>query len=218
MANASRCAVTLLVSAMLLTTACTRFADDAHPMAGPELVAAAKSGALKCQEVDAPLVEVDRVDKDEPVLKVPSPPGWTRVTGKDTDLLRYTMINRDIATFDFAPAAVVALESVANAMEPQAVFAAQRQSIVRLGIPESEMDITNHTLCGLPAQTVRYQAPEMGGIRPHPAEVLFVAYQSKVRTYCAGLTVQTTEPNNLTYKHQAEMMFDGFQVLPSPHA
>ncbi|BBX31596.1 MULTISPECIES: LpqN/LpqT family lipoprotein [Mycolicibacterium] len=218
MRTASKCAAVLLASAVLLTSACTRYADDATATAGPELLAAAKSGELKCHPVDVPLVEIERVDDDEPTLKIPTPPGWNRVTGKDTDLLRYTMVNRDLSTFDFAPTAVAALESVPDAMEADAVFAAQRKSIVGLGVPESAMDITDHELCGLPAQTVRYQVPEMNGLRPHPATALFVAYQTELRTYCAGLTIQTTAPDNLTYKRDAETILTGFQVLPSPHA
>jgi hypothetical protein len=216
MTTASRTAVALAVAALALTS-CTRLAESAHPVASPELLAAAKTGELKCNPVDAPLTTVPRVDADEPTIKIPQPPGWDRVEGRDTDLLRFTMSNAALQNGNFKPTIVVALESVADEMTPDEVFAAQRTSISTLGVPESAMQIDNHKVCGLPAQTVNYQLPQMGTVQPHPATALFVAYRSNLRTYCAGLTVQTTAPGNVTYKRDAETMVSGFQVLPVKH-
>ncbi|ART72029.1 hypothetical protein BTO20_28880 [Mycobacterium dioxanotrophicus] len=212
MATASKKAVALAAAALVLTS-CTHLADG-HPVASQDLLAAAKSGELKCNPVDAPLVTVPRVDADEPTIRIPQPPGWERVEGRDTDLLRYTMTNANLQNGNFKPTIVIALESVADAMTPDEVFAAQRKSIATLGVPESAMKTENITICGLPAQTVNYQIPQMGVLQPHPAIALFVAYRSELRTYCAGLTVQTTAPDNLTYKRDSEMMVSGFQVLP----
>lgn len=211
--TASKCVAALLTSAVLITSACTRYAEDATGSAGPDLRAAAKSGELKCQQVDTPLVQIERVDGDEPTLMLPTPPGWNRVTGKDGDLLRYTMVNRKLTANGFSATAVAALESVSDAMDPEEMFAAQRRSIATLGVSEAGMDITDHEVCGLPAQTVKYQLPVMNGIQPHPAIALFVLYQTDVRTYCAGLTVQSTAPDNLTYKRDADTIVDGFQVF-----
>jgi hypothetical protein len=213
MTTASRAAVVLTAAALVLTS-CTRLAESAQPVAGPDLLAAAKTGELKCNAVDAPLITVPRVDADEPTIKIPQPSGWDRVEGRDTDLLRFTMTNKSLQNGNFSPPIVVALESVADEMTPDEVFAAQRRSISTLGVPESAMQIDDHKVCGLPAQTVNYQLPQMGALQPHPATALFVAYRSDLRTYCAGLTVQTTAPGNLAYKRDAETMVSGFQVLP----
>ncbi|WP_019972330.1 hypothetical protein [Mycobacterium sp. 141] len=215
MATASRKAVALAAAALVLTS-CTRLTDG-HPMASQDLLAAAKTGELKCNPVDAPLVTVPRVDADEPTIKIPQPPGWDRIEGRDNDLLRYTMTNKNLQNGNFSPTIVIALESVAEAMTPDDVFAAQRKSISTLGVPESAMKVDNIKICGLPAQTVNYQLPQMGVLQPHPATALFVAYRSKLRTYCAGLTVQTTAPDNPIYKRDSEMMVSGFQVLPVQH-
>lgn len=209
-------AALLLASVMLATAGCTRYAEDASATAAPDLVAAAKSGELKCTPVDAPLTEIERVDADEPTLKIPVPDGWSRVQGKDTDLLRFTMLNQNLRDRLMAPTTVAALESVPDAMDAEDVFAAQRRSIGTMGVPESEMTITDREVCGLPAQVVEYEIPAMNGLPPHPGTALFVAYQTKVRTYCAGLTVQSTAPDNLTYKRDADMIVNGFQVLAPP--
>ncbi|WP_026256416.1 LpqN/LpqT family lipoprotein [Mycobacterium sp. 155] len=215
MATASRKAVVLAAAALVLTS-CAHLIDG-HPVASQDLLAAAKTGELKCNPVDAPLVTVPRVDADEPTIKIPQPPGWDRIEGRDNDLLRYTMINKNLQNGNFSPTIVIALESVADAMTPDEVFAAQRKSISTLGVPESAMEVDNIKICGLPAQTVNYQLPQMGVLQPHPATALFVAYRSELRTYCAGLTVQTTAPDNLIYKRDSEMMVSGFQVLPVTH-
>jgi hypothetical protein len=215
MTTASRTAVALAAAALVLTS-CTRLTDG-RPVAAHDLLAAAKTGELKCNPVDAPLVTVPRVDSDEPTINIPQPAGWDRVEGRDTDLLRYTMVNKSLQNGNFSPTIVIALESVPDPMTPDEVFAAQRKSISTLGVPESAMKIDNHTVCGLPAQTVNYQLPQMGVLQPHPATALFVAYRSDLRTYCAGLTVQTTAPDNPAYKRDSEMMVSGFQVLPVKH-
>ena len=213
MTTASRATVALAAAALVLTS-CTRLAESAQPVPGPDLLAAAKIGELKCTPVDAPLITVPRVDADEPTIRIPQPPGWERVEGRDTDLLRYTMSNKSLQNGNFIPTIVIALESVADEMTADEVFEAQRKSIAGLGVPEDAMKIDNVEICGLPAQIVNYQIPQLSVVQPHPGTALFVAYRSDLRTYCAGLTVQTTAPGNMTYKRDAETMVSGFQVLP----
>lgn len=208
----SACATVLLAAALL--TGCDRAIEGATAVAGPDLLAAAKTGELKCTTVDAPLTQIERVDADEPTLMIPVPSGWNRLTGQDGDLLRFRMVNRDIPSVNAVPAsAVAALESVGGSMEPDDIFDAERASLVNVGVSEATMKITDHEVCGLPAQTVDYEVPASDVAAAHPGVVLFVAYKTDVRTYCAGVTVQGTEPDNPTFQRDRDQIINGFQVF-----
>src|SRR4051812_41332928 len=161
MAIAARAATVVLgVTAIMLATACTRVVDDARVVAAPDMGKAAAS-ASDCTSVDAPMTSIpDRTD-EEPVMAIPQPQGWERVTMMDSELIRFTMRNQSLARDGFAPTAVVTLESHRGIAEPREVFDAQ-QDALKTVIGATNIDVTPTTVCELPAEMIDYTTPPLG--------------------------------------------------------
>lgn len=205
--------VAALGAALLLLTSCTRYADDAKAVAGADLLEAAGSGAGQCTTVDAPLTTIESQGAREPVLKIPQPQGWERSTRLDSEIIRFAMTNRSLIANAFAPTAVVTLEGAPGTEDPDVVFDSQRDALQsQLGV--TGLEATDRTLCGQPAKVMRYQMPTMGTLAPHPATVLFAVLHTDGMTYAVAVTVQTTDPDNATYKRDTDTILNGFQLLP----
>lgn len=207
-----RIAAVVLAMATVLTS-CTRYVDDARAVAGHDRSTVATSDASQCETVDAPLTTIPAIRNDEPVMKIPQPQGWVRSTKMDSELIRFAMINRSLATDDFASNIVVTLESAPGIEHPDGVFESQRESLEST-FGATDLRITEHTLCGLPAETVQYQTPAMGNLAPHPATVVMTVLHTDDMTYAASVTIQTADPENPKYQRDADMMLTGFQFLP----
>jgi hypothetical protein len=213
MTRATR-ATTVVVgaAAMLLASACTRVVDDARVVAAPDM-GKAPATASDCKSVDAPLTPIPDHNDEEPVMKIPQPDGWERVTMMDSELIRFTMRNQNLANDGFAPTAVVTLESHRGVAEPREVFDAQKQALeTALGATNVFVDET--TLCRLPAETLEYMTPPLGLLGPHPAKVITAVMQLDDMTYAMTMTVQSADPENPTYKRDADTILTGFQMLP----
>ena len=89
----------------------------------------------------------------------------------------------------------------------------QRESL-ESAFGATDLRVTEHTLCGLPAATVNYQTPTMGNLAPHPGTVVIAVLHTDDMTYVASVTVQTADPQNPTYQRDADMILKGFQMLP----
>ena len=172
----------------------------------------AASDGSECTPVDASLTTVTGSGDDEPVMKIPQPEGWERVTMMDSELIRFTMRNISLANDGFASTAVVTLESQPGIAEPLAAFDGQHAALDGLGA--TDVQITEHLLCGLPAETLNYVAPAIGPVGPHPAMVVCVVLQTDDATFSVTATVQTADPDNPDYQRDAEMILTGFQMLP----
>ena len=122
------------------------------------------------------------------------------------------MRNISLANDGFASTAVVTLESQPGTSDPGEVFDGQHAALNGLGA--TDVKITQHTLCGLPAETLNYMAPAMGPVGPHPAMVVCVVLQTDDATFSVTATVQTADPDNPTYRRDADMILTGFQMLP----
>jgi hypothetical protein len=201
---------------MVLAVACTRVVDDARVVAAPDMGKAAAT-ASDCTRVDAPMVSIPDHNDEEPVMKIPQPDGWERVTMMDSQLIRFTMRNEAMAKDGFAPTAVVTLESHPGISEPQEVFDAQQEAL-KSGIGATDVSVRETTLCELPAETIDYTTPPMGMLPPHPASVLTAVMQSKDDTYAMTMTVQSADPDNPAFKRDAETILTGFQMLPPSDA
>lgn len=211
-----RIAAVVLAMATVLMTSCTRYVDDARAVAGEDRSTVAESDASQCETVDAPLTTIPALRDDEPVMKIPQPQGWVRSTKMDSELLRFAMINRSLARDDFASNVVATLESAPGIEDPDGVFESQRESLEsRFGA--TDLRVTKHTLCGLPAETVQYQTPPMGNLAPHPGTVVMAVLHTDDMTYAASVTIQTADPENPTYQRDADMILKGFQMLPPSH-
>jgi hypothetical protein len=217
MAMAARAATVVLGAAtIVLVTSCTRVVSDARVVAAPDMGKAAAS-ASDCTSVDAPMTPIPDQTDQEPVMKIPQPAGWERVTMMDSQLIRFTMRNQALAKDGFAPTAVVTLESHRGVTAPQEVFTAQHDAL-ETAVGATDVKITETTVCELPAETIDYTTPPLGVMPPHPARVLTAVLQTEDTTYAMTMTVQSADPDNPTYKSDAEMILTGFQLLPPSDA
>jgi hypothetical protein len=190
----------------LLVASCTRYVDDARAVA-------ADDRSPLCEAVDAPLTTIPAVKDGEPVMKIPRPQGWVRSTELDSELFRFAMINRSLATDDFAPNVVVTLESVPGLQPPVDVFDSQREAL-ESGFGATDLRVREHTLCGQPAETVQYLTPVMGNLASHPGTVVLAVMHTDDQTYAASVTIQTANPGDPAYQRDAEVILTGFQFLP----
>ena len=154
-------AAVVVGTATLLATSCTRVVDDARVIASADMGKVASDGS-ECTAVDAPLTTIPGHGDDEPVMKIPQPHGWERVTMMDSELIRFTMRNISLANDGFASTAVVTLESQRGISDPRDVLDGQHAALDGLGA--TDVQITEHTLCGLPAETLNYIAPAIGTV------------------------------------------------------
>ena len=211
--TASATTTLLLAVATVLVSSCTRYVDDAQAVAGDDRSTVAEADASQCETVEAPLTTIPAVRVGEPVMKIPQPQGWTRTTKLDSDLFRFAMVNRSLAVTDFASNVVVTLESAPGQRTSGRVFESQRDALEST-FGASDLSVTEHTLCGLPAETVQYETPAMGNVAPHPGTVVMAVLRTDDTTYAATVTIQTADPADPTYQRDAETIPKGFQLLP----
>lgn len=217
MTTAARAATVVLgAAAVVLGSACTRVVDDARVVAAPDMGKAAAS-ASDCTPVDAPMTSIPDHGDQEPVMKIPQPEGWERVTMMDSELIRFTMRNDAMAKDGFAPTAVVTLESHRGISEPREVFDAQHDAL-ESAIGATDISVRETDLCELAAQTIDYTTPQLGMLPPHPASVLTAVMQTEDDTFAMTMTVQSADPGNPAYQRDAETILTGFQMLPPSDA
>lgn len=199
-----------LLATALLLTGCAR------DITGTAVTAAAGApgGEGQCASVTAPLTEVPSKNSREPKLRVPVPSGWERNTVMDNQIIRFAIVAQDLISDQFAPNAVVTLESVPGAQDPEKVFAQNRNNLSAM-MGAYDLRTESNTTCGFPSETTRYTAPPMGPAPLRPVIMHAVVAQSRASTYLATLTVQTTDAGNPTYMRDSSEIVDGFQlVLP----
>jgi hypothetical protein len=213
MVSMSRTATVLLAAAAVLMASCTRYVDDARAVAGADRSPLPASGASQCETVDAPLTTIPAHGDDEPVMKIPQPQGWDRSTMMDSELIRFAMGNRSLIKDGFASNVVVTLESAAGIEDPNVVFDTMREAI-ESEFGATDLRVTGHRLCGLPAQIMHYQTPAIGNIAPHPGSAVVGVLHTDDMTYAASVTIQTADPDNPVYQRDADLILNGFKMLP----
>jgi len=168
----------------------------------------------ECEQVSAPLTAIDSRAAGEPQLKIPQPTGWERASMLDSDVIRFTMRNKDLSDNNFMPTAVVTLESVPDGnSNNQAIFDQERAALVdRLGA--TGLTTMETTRCGDEAELVDYDAPSMGRIPPRKVRTLMVAGTFHNNTFVSTVTVQSTDPGNGVYTRDTDAVLTGFQMLP----
>ncbi len=181
----------------------------------------AQLSADKCQTVSAPLTDVPTRTDQEPKMRVPVPPGWERSTKMDSENIRFAIRNPGLAADGFTPNAVVTLQKVAADIgKPEQILDAQNQQLAKK-LKVTDMNSTPAEVCGAPAMSTSYTAPEVKvspkikPIPPRRATSLGVVYKSGDVTYVATVTVQTVKADNPTYLADSEMILKGFQLLPA---
>jgi hypothetical protein len=201
---------TIAVVALLAAPGCSRVvsgsaARDPHaPQPKPN----------GCEQVSAPLTDIDTRSAGEPQLKIPQPPDWERASMLDSDVIRFTMRNKNLSANNFMPTAVVTLESVPEgSSDNQAIFDQERAALVdRLGA--TGLRTLKTTRCGDEAELVDYDAPSMGRIPPRKIRTLMVAGTFGDSTFVSTVTVQSTDPGNRVYTRDTDTVLTGFQMLP----
>jgi hypothetical protein len=201
--------------AAVLVSSCTRVVDDARPVAADDAGPLAAEGAAACTAVDFPLADVGPPpggsSNSEPVLRIPKPPGWNRITSLDSEMIRFVMRNDDLAVGRVAPTAVVTLESHPGEISPDTLFDEQRRQVSELGV--TALTLTDTTLCGLPAMRGGYMSPLMGTAEPRPAEVLIGVMFDGGSTHAVAVTVQSADADDPTFIRDSTAILDGFQML-----
>jgi hypothetical protein len=168
----------------------------------------------ECEQVSVPLTAIDPRAAGEPQLKIPQPSNWERASMLDSDVIRFTMRNKNLAAHNFMPTAVVTLESVPDgSSDNKAIFDQERAALVdRLGA--TDLSTSETTRCGDEAELVDYDAPSMGRIPPRKIRTLMVAGTFGNSTFVSTVTVQSTDPGNRVYTRDTDTVLTGFQMLP----
>jgi hypothetical protein len=206
----SKLCATIAAMTLLAVPGCSKVITGAA-VPGPHDTVAKSS---PCEQVSAPLTPIDPHSDGEPRLRIPQPPGWERASMLDSDVIRFTMRNKDLVANNFMPTAVVTLESVPGAAtNDETIFDQERAALVdRLGA--TGLHTKQITLCGDKAELVDYDAPGMGRIPPRKIRTLMVAATFDTSTYVTTVTVQSTDPDNPVYTRDTDTVLTGFQMLP----
>lgn len=166
-----------------------------------------------CAHFDGQLLDVPARGAAEPRLRIPQTEGWDRSTKLDSEVIRFVLANSDLVANQFAPNIVVALEDTPKA-DVQTIFTQQHANLVKLAGAQN-LASEPATVCGLSAETITFTAAPTGpGANSREVTILSVPTIVGGHQYLVTATVQTTDPDNPTYQHDAKTLLDGFQVLP----
>lgn len=169
-----------------------------------------------CQPVAAPMVDIPGTES-EPQLRIPLPRGWqvSPVTDPTDTSIRMAIINPAMADSGFTPNAVAVLKTIgADGGNARRILDAQNE------ILQTKAGVTNLSsmptqICGLPAISSTYTAPASGSAPPRSATSVVVVDEADDATYIASVTIQSADPGNRAYFQDAQIILDGFQVIPA---
>jgi hypothetical protein len=182
---------------------CGRVVDGAavmQPLAGED----------DCAKVSAPLSTILPQHDGEPMLRLPQPAGWERLTAMDSEVVRYMTRNPSLR----ASAAVTQEDVTKSNASPEDIIAAEFSNATTFVGATDVVTSPHPPVCGYPAGTVTFNVPQRGGIPPLSGLALAVI-TTGARKYAVVVTVQTAEPDNPTYVEDSKAIVDGFQVLRS---
>ena len=153
-------------------------------------------------------------------MRIPLPPGWERTTKMDSESIRFAIRNPALAADGFTPNAVVTLQKTGTDIgKSEKVLEAQNDQLAKK-LKLTDMKASPVELCGAPALSATYTAPEVKlgpktpPIPPRKASSLSSVYKGRDINYIVMLTVQTIKPDNQTFTADSAMILKGFQLLP----
>jgi len=153
-------------------------------------------------------------------MRIPLPPGWERTTKMDSESIRFAIRNPALAADGFTPNAVVTLQKTGTDIgKSEKVLEAQNDQLAKK-LKLTDMKASPVELCGAPALSATYTAPEVKlgpktpPIPPRKASSLSSVYKGRDINYIVMLTVQTIKPDNQTFNADSAMILKGFQLLP----
>ena len=180
-----------------------------------------KPSADKCQTVPVALTDIPTRTDQEPKMRIPVPAGWERTTKMDSENIRFAIRNEGLSAEGFTPNAVVTLQKVgADVGKPEQLLEAQNEQLAKK-LKVTDMTSAPAEVCGAPALSSTYSAPEVKvnpkipTIPPRKATSLGVVYRTGDATYVATLTVQTVKPDDPTYVKDSDTIIRGFQLVAS---
>jgi len=178
-----------------------------------------KPSAEKCETVSAQLTDIPTRTDQEPRLRMPVPAGWERSTQLDSEQIRFALRSPGLAVDGFTPNAVVTLQKVnSDVGKPEQILKAQTDQLAKK-LNLTDVTSTSTSVCGAPALSSSYTAPELKlgskipPVPPRKATSLGVVYRGGDANYVATVTVQTIKPDNQTYVKDSEEILKGFQIL-----
>lgn len=181
-----------------------------------------KPSADQCQTVSVQLADVPTRTDQEPKMRIPLPPGWERTTKMDNESIRFAIRNPALTVDGFTPNAVVTLQKIGLDLgKPSQILEAQNDQLTKK-LKATDLNSTPTEVCGAPALSSSYTAPEMK-ISPNPkvpvvpsrkATSLGAVYRGGDANYVATLTVQTIRPDDKTFAQDSQTILKGFQLLP----
>lgn len=181
-----------------------------------------KPTSEQCQKVSVELADVPTRTDQEPKMRIPLPPGWERTTKMDNESIRFAIRNPALAVDGFTPNAVVTLQKIGLDLgKPSQILEAQNDQLTKK-LKATDLSSTPTEVCGAPALSSSYTAPEMK-ISPNPkvpvvpsrkATSLGAVYKGDDANYVATLTVQTIRPDDKTFVQDSQTILKGFQLLP----
>lgn len=189
------------------------FADKTMPgITAPRSTFAPSGDSSACAAADTTTVDVPALAAGEPGVRVPQPPGWTRFTQMDSEIIRLALANPSLIANKFAPNIVITVEP-APSPDAATVYAQAQHNLINIA-GALDIAVTPATVCGLPAERLAFRSPGMG---PQSAErhlqALQVFTRSGSHSYLISATVQTTDPNNADYQRDSTRMLEGIQIL-----
>jgi len=153
-------------------------------------------------------------------MRIPLPQGWERTTKMDSESIRFAIRNPALAADGFTPNAVVTLQKTGTDIgKSEKVLEAQNDQLAKK-LKLTDMKASPVELCGAPALSATYTAPEVKlgpktpPIPPRKASSLSSVYKGRDINYIVMLTVQTIKPDNQTFNADSAMILKGFQLLP----
>jgi hypothetical protein len=167
-----------------------------------------------CAEVSAPVTPISTMANDEPRLLIPQPEGWQSTPTLDSEIARFEMENKTLTDDGFAWV-LVGLKSEPGQHDPSVVLDAIREGMLTEA-GAIDVEVTDGTVCGHPAQTLRYTvAPDDRLPVAAPGTSLVVVAHGSSKTYVAIVSILTTSGDTPAYQLAADTILTGFQVLPS---
>lgn len=200
--NTSRLARTVAAltaaGALALLTGCSSDSDSSATSSAP-------AGPAACATPDGPLVGA----AGQPSVQVPQPPNWERLADQESGVVRLALVNQQLTSNGFAPNLVV------TAVPSQGDF----DQIIdnELAQLRQQADVSDDgeksTICGFDAFTVTYSASGAEGVPVHPiTSRMIVVPNGDDTSTTVVLTVQSTDPDNATYRADSTTMLDGVQI------
>ena len=143
----------------------------------------------------------------EPLVSIPTPPGWKVTHDEDSADIRGAIQNPSLSSDGFAPTALVILTDVTgdSSNADQAIEAEQR-AVAQVVSVDS---VADGTVCGSPSRTVTYRHEGRSGV-----ELITAGKDAAGKVWVCTVAVETTEPAAPDFVKDRDAILGGFQFIP----